>query len=108
MPRPNPMTLYELGYIMRTILPKYLPDSLQNAKKNKLYTNNKRIFLPSLFGGGGFRVAQLVRMLRFPSHCPFIPLIAVSASCQIQKEHEFHFIPNLLNFKHTTSKLKSS
>lgn len=39
-------------------------------------------YLPSLFlGAGGLRVAQLVRMLREPIHCPFMLVMAVSASC---------------------------
>lgn len=41
--------------------------------------------LPSDFGAGGLRVAQFVRMLRLPSHWPFIAPIALSASCEIQK-----------------------
>lgn len=37
-------------------------------------------------GAGGFRVAQFVRIGRDPSHCPFILLMAVSASCTKKKE----------------------
>lgn len=37
--------------------------------------------LRSAFVAGGFRVAQLVRIAREPSHCPFMAVIAVSASC---------------------------
>lgn len=40
--------------------------------------------LPS-FGAGGLRVAQLVRMARVPSHCPFIPAMAFSASYKNKK-----------------------
>lgn len=49
--------------------------------------------LPSAFGGGGFLVAQLVRMLRFPSHCPFMAVMADSASCMVVKNEEVNENP---------------
>lgn len=35
---------------------------------------------PSDFGAGGLRVAQFVRILLLPSHCPFMVPMAISAS----------------------------
>lgn len=39
-------------------------------------------YSPSALVAGGFRVAQLVRIEREPSHCPFMAVMAVSASCK--------------------------
>jgi hypothetical protein len=49
----------------------------KNKKKKQKCKISKD--LPSL-GAGGLRVAQLVRMALVPSHCPFIPAMAFSAS----------------------------
>lgn len=39
-----------------------------------------RQYSPSDFGAGGLRVAQFVRILLLPSHCPFMAPMALSAS----------------------------
>lgn len=39
-------------------------------------------YSPSALVAGGFRVAQLVRIEREPNHCPFMAVMAVSASCK--------------------------
>ena len=44
--------------------------------------NDKNICLHSAFVAGGFLVAQFVRIALDPSHCPFIAVIALSASCK--------------------------
>lgn len=44
------------------------------------------ISLPLL--AGGFRVAQFVRIEREPSHCPFMAVMALSASCGAMQKNE--------------------
>lgn len=39
-------------------------------------------YVRSDFVAGGFLVAQFVRIDLDPSHCPFIAVIALSASCK--------------------------
>jgi hypothetical protein len=52
----------------------------QGGQTKHLNKKTINLHIPSL-GAGGLRVAQLVRMARVPSHWPFIPAIAFSASC---------------------------
>jgi hypothetical protein len=51
----------------------------KKRRKKKVGKDKISRDLPS-FGAGGLRVAQLVRMALVPSHCPFIPAMAFSAS----------------------------
>ena len=50
-----------------------------------IFSLHSKYILPS-FLAGGFLVAQLVRMEREPSHCPFIRAIAFSASTFFMKD----------------------
>lgn len=47
-----------------------------------------RIYLRSAFVAGGFLVAQFVLIDLEPSHCPFMAVIALSASCKREKNEK--------------------
>ena len=50
------------------------------------------VYSPSALAVGGFRVAQFVLIALDPNHCPFMAVIALSASCGKEVESIKTFI----------------
>lgn len=74
----------------------YSKDSRKTRTCLCIYIYIYVIYSPSDFGAGGLRVAQFVRILLLPSHCPFMAPMALSASWNnasetLKLENNCHF-----------------